>query len=104
MKSLYITENGTCWADTLNNRGEVEDDFRIYYLREHLRQVARALQARIPVRGYFAWTLLDNFEWDLGYRPESCFGLVHVDRASMARTPKKSFGWYRELARTGLLS
>lgn len=97
MESIYITENGTCWADAPNSRGEVVDDFRIFYLREHLAQVHRAILARVPVKGYFAWTLLDNFEWNFGYQPDSCFGLVHVDRTSMARTPKKSFGWYREL-------
>jgi beta-glucosidase len=97
MKALYITENGTCWEDSPNAKGDFEDDFRIFYLREHLAQVHKAILAHVPVKGYFAWTLLDNFEWDLGYRPESCFGLVHVDRESMKRTPKKSFAWYCDL-------
>lgn len=104
MRALYVTENGTCWPDKLDSAGEVVDDFRIFYLREHLAQVHRAILARVPVQGFFLWTLLDNFEWDLGYRPESCFGIVHVNRESMQRTPKKSFGWYRELARTRLLN
>lgn len=104
MKALYITENGTCWRDTPNAKGEVEDDFRIFYLREHLAQVHKAILARVPVKGYFAWTLLDNFEWDLGYQPESCFGLVHVDRDSMKRTPKKSFTWYRDLIESKVLA
>lgn len=104
MKGLYITENGTCWGDKPDERGEVADDFRIFYLREHLAQVHKAMLAHVPVKGYFVWTLLDNFEWDLGYRPESCFGLVHVDRATMDRTPKKSFDWYGSLVRTRSLS
>jgi beta-glucosidase len=104
LKALYISENGTCWTDKPDARNEVNDDFRIFYLREHLAQVHKAIRARVPVKGFFCWTLLDNFEWDLGYRPESCFGIVHVDRETMKRTPKKSYGWYRELVQSRKLA
>lgn len=103
MDRIYISENGTCWPDEIDSNGVVNDDFRIYYLTEHLRQVHKAILARVPVKAFFLWTLLDNFEWDLGYRPESCFGIVHVDRASMQRRPKKSYTWYRNVIQTGSL-
>lgn len=103
MKQIYISENGTCWADKVNAEGKVEDDFRIYYLREHLQQVLKAIHARVPVKGYYVWTLMDNFEWDLGYMPGSDFGIVHVDRKTMDRLPKKSFYWYKDLITTGRL-
>lgn len=98
MNKLYITENGTCWPSEPDLEGKVDDDFRIGYLREHISQVHKALRAGVPIEAYFAWTLMDNYEWQFGYKPDSCFGLVHVDRKSFNRTPKSSYYWYKSLA------
>lgn len=100
MKQLCVTENGTCWDDKVNDKGEVDDAFRIFYLREHLRQIQKAILAGVPITGYFLWTLMDNYEWELGYKPGSNFGIVHVDRKTFKRTPKKSFYWYKQLVDT----
>lgn len=91
---IYITENGCACADVLVN-GAVDDSARIDYLRRHLEALAQASAAGVDVRGYFAWSLMDNFEWDSGYAKR--FGLVHVDYATQLRTPKASAHWYREL-------
>jgi beta-glucosidase len=90
---LVITENGAAFADAPTPTGEVADPRRIAYLRTHLQALHRAIEAGVDVRGYFVWSLLDNFEWAEGYRPR--FGLVHVDYPSQRRTPKASFEWYR---------
>ena len=92
---LYITENGCSSDDQPGAEGVVDDQFRIGFLDGHLRAVHAAVSAGIDVRGYFCWTLLDNFEWSEGYHQR--FGLVHVDHATQARTPKASYGWYRDL-------
>ncbi|MEU6541073.1 GH1 family beta-glucosidase [Streptomyces sp. NPDC047000] len=88
---VVITENG-CSGDGL------DDQDRIAYLDGHLRALHRALEAGVDVRGYFVWSLLDNFEWAEGYTRR--FGLVHVDFGTLARTPKASYGWYRDFLRT----
>lgn len=93
LKRIMITENGTSWPDT------EDDQFRIDYLNAHLEQIWNAMRIGVPVAGYFCWTLLDNYEWQEGYRPESAFGLVHVDRATLKRTPKKSYAWYRDMVK-----
>ncbi len=85
---LYVTENGMAWNDAVVN-GAVEDSERVAYLSAHLAQVRRAIDDGIPVKGYFSWSLLDNYEWNLGYGPR--FGLVHVDYADQTRTPKASY-------------
>ncbi len=85
---LYVTENGMAWDDRLVD-GTVTDRKRIAYLDAHLAQVRRAIDDGVPVHGYFTWSLLDNYEWNLGYGPR--FGLVHVDYATQARTPKASY-------------
>jgi beta-glucosidase len=90
---IYITENGMANADVLQ-AGRVHDTQRVDYLREHLLALARANQQGADVRGYFYWSLLDNFEWDSGYTKR--FGLFHVDYATQARTAKDSAHWYRE--------
>jgi beta-glucosidase len=82
---IVITENGTAMAD---------DTRRVAYLESHLQSLQRAIDGGVDVRGYFVWSLLDNFEWAEGYRPR--FGLVHVDYASQRRTPRPSYHWYRE--------
>jgi beta-glucosidase len=92
---LYITENGCSAEDTLNPDGTVDDQSRIDYVDGHLRAVHTAITSGIDVRGYFHWTLADNFEWSEGFSQR--FGLVHVDHQSQARTAKKSYAWYREL-------
>ena len=77
--------------------GGVHDPARVAYHEGHLRALAEAVEAGVDVRGYFAWSLLDNFEWAAGYRER--FGLVHVDFDTLKRTPKDSFYWYQELLR-----
>lgn len=85
---LYVTENGMAWDDRLSG-GKVNDRRRIDYLDAHLAQVRRAIEDGVPVKGYFIWSLLDNYEWNVGYGPR--FGLVHVDYDSLKRTPKASW-------------
>ncbi len=89
---IYITENGMANADELID-GRVNDSPRIDYLRSHLLALARAMELGVDVRGYFYWSLLDNFEWNSGYAKR--FGLIHVDYATQKRTPKDSALWYR---------
>ena len=91
---LYVTENGMAWDDT---PGE-PDEVRIAYLDAHLGAVRHALDAGVPVKGYYIWSLLDNFEWSLGYGPR--FGLVHVDYDSLQRTPKASYEALKAALRT----
>jgi beta-glucosidase len=92
---VYITESGCSFADEQDAGGQVHDGDRISYLDSHIRAVADAMTAGVDVRCYLVWSLLDNFEWAEGYHQR--FGLVHVDYATLRRTPKASFGWYREL-------
>jgi len=102
LKRIYITENGMAQQSRLGADGRPEEDARrIHYLQQHLRQVRQAILAGAPVEAYFAWTLMDNYEWAEGYRPESCFGLVHVDRGTMRRLPKASAHWYQKVMATG---
>jgi beta-glucosidase len=92
---IVITESGCSYDDQPDEHGVVDDQRRIDYLEAHLQAVATAVQRGVDVRGYYCWSLLDNFEWAEGYTQR--FGLVHVDYETQARTPKKSFDWYREL-------
>ncbi|GIH26981.1 beta-glucosidase [Acrocarpospora phusangensis] len=92
---IYITENG-CSYDGLDDR------FRIDYLAGHLDALRRAQDEGVDVRGYFAWSLLDNFEWAEGYHQR--FGLVHVDFATQARTPKASYHWFRRMILKRMIS
>ncbi|MER7187273.1 GH1 family beta-glucosidase [Streptomyces hyaluromycini] len=87
---VVITENGCSYQG-------VDDQDRIAYLDGHVRALHRAVEAGVDVRGYFVWSLLDNFEWAEGY--ERRFGLVHVDYATQVRTPKSSYAWYRDVLR-----
>jgi beta-glucosidase len=93
---VFITENGIACADTLQG-GAINDAGRIDYVRQHLEALALAREEGVDVRGYFYWSLLDNYEWDSGYAKR--FGLVHVDYATQQRTPKASAHWYRDTAR-----
>ncbi|MET1132945.1 MAG: family 1 glycosylhydrolase, partial [Aeromicrobium sp.] len=95
---IYITENGAAFDDALSAQGTVEDHDRIDFIAGHLAEVADAVDSGIDVRGYFAWSLMDNFEWAEGYAKR--FGIVHVDFDTLARTPKASARWFAELART----
>lgn len=85
---LYVTENGMANPDVIRD-GAIDDQVRIDYLAAHLRRVRLAISEGVPVRGYFTWSLMDNYEWALGY--EKRFGLVHVDFDSLQRTPKASY-------------
>jgi beta-glucosidase len=90
---VYITENGMANADRIEH-GQVADRERIAYVRNHLGALADAMAQGVDVRGYFLWSLLDNFEWNSGY--EKRFGIVHVDYATQQRTLKDSAKWYRD--------
>jgi beta-glucosidase len=92
---VYVTESGCAYNDAPDPSGRVADQRRIDYLDGHLRAVAEAAAAGVDVRGYFTWSILDNFEWAEGYTKR--FGLVHVDYETQARTPKDSYHWYARL-------
>ena len=96
---LYVTENGSAFADPDHPRPGVSDPQRVAYLKAHIRAVAEAIHRGVDVRGYYAWSLLDNFEWAHGYSQR--FGLIHVDYETLVRTPKESARVYRELITTG---
>lgn len=91
----YITENGACYNTGVDN-GEVDDQPRLDYYNDHLGIVADLIGDGFPMKGYFAWSLMDNFEWAEGYRMR--FGLVHVDYETQVRTVKKSGKWYSALS------
>ncbi|MCW7946007.1 beta-glucosidase [Streptomyces hygroscopicus] len=98
---LYVTENGAAYDDKPAPDGQVHDPERIAYLHGHLSAVHRALRDGADVRGYYLWSLMDNFEWAYGYGKR--FGAVYVDYPTLARTPKSSAHWYGRAARTGQL-
>lgn len=89
---LIITENGMALNDELID-GEIKDERRIDYFQSHLEQVKKAMDEGVDVKGYFAWSLIDNFEWAEGYHPR--FGLIHIDFASKQRTMKQSGHWFK---------
>ena len=93
---IYVTENGSAFYDPpVAENGELDDPLRVGYLRKHLRAVHAAIEVGCNLRGYYAWSLLDNFEWSLGYSKR--FGIVHVDYATQARTVKSSGKLYAEV-------
>jgi beta-glucosidase len=92
---LLITENGAAFDDRLDGSDAVEDDRRVAYLRGHIEAVDRAREQGVDVRGYYVWSLLDNFEWEHGYGKR--FGIVFVDFPTQRRIPKRSALWYRDL-------
>ncbi len=97
---LYVTENGACFYDRVAPGGTVRDDDRVEFLRMHLAAARRALADGVNLRGYFVWSLLDNFEWTEGYSRR--FGIIHVDFQTLKRTPKESFAYLAEvMARRG---
>ncbi|MFK3980507.1 GH1 family beta-glucosidase [Micromonospora sp. NPDC050397] len=93
---LYITENGAAFVDEVVD-GEVDDADRVAYFDSHLRACHEAIASGVPLRGYFAWSLMDNFEWAWGYTKR--FGMIHVDYDSQLRTPKSSARWYADVIR-----
>jgi beta-glucosidase len=93
---IEITENGCSYLDGPGPDGRIRDERRIDYHRGYLEALARAIEAGADVRGYHAWTLLDNFEWSEGY--EQRFGLAWVDRETQDRTLKESGRWYGRVA------
>jgi beta-glucosidase len=95
---LYVTENGVAYDDPVVD-GAVDDARRVAYLAAHFREAAGALADGVDLRGYFVWSLLDNFEWAEGYRPR--FGIVHVDYETQQRTPKRSAHAYGEMIAAG---
>ncbi|WP_018789601.1 GH1 family beta-glucosidase [Salinispora arenicola] len=93
---LYVTENGSAFVDTVVE-GHVDDPDRVAYFDAHLRAAHQAITAGVPLRGYFAWSLMDNFEWAWGYTKR--FGMIHIDYRSQVRTLKSSGRWYAEVIR-----
>jgi beta-glucosidase len=91
---VYITENGAAYDGEEVVDGVVEDRERVAYLRDHLAALVRAVEDGVDVQRYYAWSLLDNFEWEHGYSKR--FGIVHVDYDTQRRTPKRSALWYRD--------
>ncbi|KAA9005368.1 beta-glucosidase [Paenibacillus spiritus] len=96
--AIYITENGACYNDGVEE-GTVADMKRIDYLHKHLLSLHRCIASGISVKGYFAWSLMDNFEWAYGYSMR--FGLIHVDYETLRRTPKDSYYWYQDVIKRG---
>jgi beta-glucosidase len=94
-REIIVTENGSAWADDITPDGQVHDAGRLGYLEEHLAACARAVRGGVPLAGYFAWSLLDNFEWDYGY--DARFGLVYVDYATQQRVMKDSGRRYADI-------
>jgi beta-glucosidase len=92
--AYYITENGAAYADQLDPNNQVHDPARISYLERHFTQAARAIQAGVPLRGYFVWSLMDNFEWAQGYSKR--FGLTYIDYPTLTRVLKDSAHWYHD--------
>lgn len=102
-KSLYITENGAAYADQIGPDGQVHDPQRVSYLERYITQAGRALAEGAPLKGYFVWSLMDNFEWSYGFGKR--FGVVYVDYATQQRIPKTSAAWYsRVIANNGIVS
>lgn len=94
-REIFITENGSAWDDVVTESGEVHDERRVAYLKAHLEAASHAIADGVPLKGYFAWSLLDNFEWAYGYSKR--FGLVYVDYATQQRYLKDSGKAYAEI-------
>jgi beta-glucosidase len=98
---IYVTENGACFSETPAASGRIEDDRRIAFLYDHIAVCHAAITAKVNLRGYFVWTLIDNFEWAQGYTAP--FGIVNINRADLKRTPKVSFDWIQRVAQSNTL-
>ena len=95
---IYITENGLSNIDWVSLDGKVHDPQRIDYTTRYLRELSRAIEGGVDARGYFHWSIMDNFEWHEGYKER--FGLIHVDYATQRRTLKDSAHWYKRVIET----
>ncbi|MBK8023042.1 MAG: beta-glucosidase [Chloroflexi bacterium] len=95
--ALYVTENGAAFPDEIAADGQVHDESRMHYFRRHFEQLHRAIEAGVPLRGYFAWSLMDNFEWAYGFSRR--FGLIYVDYPTQRRIIKDSGRFFAEVAR-----
>ncbi len=93
--AILITENGAAFKDEVNPDGRVDDPARLSYIKRHLEIVNKAIHIGVPVKGYFVWSLFDNFEWSFGYSKR--FGIVYVDYQTQKRIPKSSAYWYRKV-------
>src|SRR5262249_26686023 len=93
---IYITENGAAFPDAIAADGKIHDADRTEYLKDHLIETRKAMDAGVDVKGYFVWSLMDNFEWAHGYSKR--FGIVHVDFDTQKRIIKDSGHWYAKLA------
>jgi beta-glucosidase len=93
--ALYVTENGAAYPDQIGPDGQVDDPLRVAFFKAHLTAAVRAIAAGVPLRGYFAWSLMDNFEWAHGYSKR--FGLIYVDYQTQRRVFKTSAQWYRRV-------
>ncbi|GII33004.1 GH1 family beta-glucosidase [Planotetraspora mira] len=98
---LYVTENGAAFTDEIGPDGVIADQRRVDYLDSHFRVAARAILDGVDLRGYFVWSLTDNFEWAWGYSRR--FGLVHIDYGTQQRTPKQSAHWFAQVTRRNCL-
>jgi beta-glucosidase len=98
---LMITENGAAFPDVVSDDGAIHDEDRIDYLHRHIEAVGSAMDAGADVRGYFVWSLLDNFEWAWGY--DRRFGIIRVDYDTLVRTWKDSAHWYQRLTSSDTL-
>jgi beta-glucosidase len=97
LPALYVMENGAAFTDEAISTSEglrVRDSDRVDYIARHIAAVGSAAAQGVPMAGYMVWSLMDNFEWASGYAKR--FGIVHVDYATLARTPKDSYLWYRD--------
>ena len=93
--AIYITENGAAFPDEVSADGQVDDPQRLSYIQRHLEMVHNAIQIGVPVKGYFVWSLMDNFEWAFGYSKP--FGIIYIDFETGQRIPKSSAGWYSQV-------
>ena len=93
--TLYVTENGVAFEDNVIKEGKIQDDDRIAFLQDHIFAAYRAIKDGVRLKGYFVWSIIDNFEWSEGYSMR--FGLVHTNYQTLKRIPKKSFYWYKQV-------
>jgi beta-glucosidase len=97
-KEIYVTENGCCLDDVVDAQGAVHDPRRVNYLQSHFKAAHDAIQQGVPVKGYFVWSLMDNFEWSNGYTKR--FGLIYTDYKTQRRIPKDSYHYYQGVIRS----
>ena len=100
-RKIFIAENGAAYKYPADSHGHIADVKRITYFRDHLLAARRAINEGVPLEGYFAWSLMDNFEWGFGYAKR--FGLFALDYETQHRTPKDSAFWYRNVASTNAI-